>query len=204
MARYYRPPFPNPDLRDGFGSMIGRTHPHRGLDFAQPAGAVIHAAADGTVALLEHSGDLGWVTVLRHTRTAADRLRRAQPVFTGYAHQEAEPQLRVGMSVPLGYPIGHVGRQGRSGTAATGEHLHLTMSHELRGVFAGEVFDPWAFMQRYLEPAANPARISSYTVQPHDTLSGIAVAHHTTWQRLAQLNALRNPDHIEAGQVIRL
>ena len=43
-----------------------------------------------------------------------------------------------------------------------------------------------------------------YTVKPGDTLGSIASKHHTSWQRLARLNHLDNPNHISVGQKLRL
>lgn len=44
----------------------------------------------------------------------------------------------------------------------------------------------------------------TYTVQPGDTLSGIASAYGTSWQRLADINGLGNPDMIYPGQVLTI
>ena len=44
----------------------------------------------------------------------------------------------------------------------------------------------------------------TYTVQSGDTLSGIASAYGTSWQRLADINGLSNPDVIYPGQVLRV
>ena len=44
---------------------------------------------------------------------------------------------------------------------------------------------------------------NTYTVKPNDTLSGIAAANGTTWQELAKINGLDNPDLIYPGQVIK-
>lgn len=41
-----------------------------------------------------------------------------------------------------------------------------------------------------------------YVVQPGDTLQNIAVRYGTTWQAIAQLNAIPNPNLIYAGQVL--
>lgn len=45
---------------------------------------------------------------------------------------------------------------------------------------------------------------ATYRVQPGDTLSGIAGAHGTTWQELAKINGLANPNLIRAGETIKL
>lgn len=44
----------------------------------------------------------------------------------------------------------------------------------------------------------------TYVVKSGDTLSSIAAANGTTWQRLAQLNGLPNPNLIYPGQVLKL
>lgn len=49
-----------------------------------------------------------------------------------------------------------------------------------------------------------PVAAGSYTVRVGDTLAKIAGAHGTTWQQLAQLNHLTNPDLILVGQQLRL
>lgn len=44
------------------------------------------------------------------------------------------------------------------------------------------------------------AASAHYTVQPGDTLSGIAARHATTVAELARANDLADPDHVRAGQ----
>jgi LysM repeat protein len=44
----------------------------------------------------------------------------------------------------------------------------------------------------------------SYTVVAGDTLSKIAARYGTTWQALAALNGLTNPNLLEVGQVLRI
>ncbi len=56
-------------------------------------------------------------------------------------------------------------------------------------------------------PAATPSPTggpATYTVQSGDTLSGIAGAHDTTWQVLAELNNIENPRLLRVGQVLKL
>lgn len=43
-----------------------------------------------------------------------------------------------------------------------------------------------------------------YTIKSGDTLSGIAARYGTTYQRLAQMNGIANPNKIYAGQKIRV
>ncbi len=44
----------------------------------------------------------------------------------------------------------------------------------------------------------------TYTVKKGDTLSGIASKYGTTYQELARINGIANPDKIYAGQVIKI
>lgn len=49
--------------------------------------------------------------------------------------------------------------------------------------------------------ASAPAR-KTYTVKSGDTLSGIAAAYGTSWQHLANINGISNPNLIYPGQVL--
>ena len=49
-----------------------------------------------------------------------------------------------------------------------------------------------------------PASDETYTVQPGDTLSEIAEAHGTTYQHLAEINGISNPNLIRVGQVLKI
>lgn len=50
----------------------------------------------------------------------------------------------------------------------------------------------------------NRTRAATYTVQPGDTLSGIAQRFHTTVAALAKLNHISDPNFIRAGQQLKL
>ncbi|WAB10776.1 endolysin [Arthrobacter phage Tuck] len=54
------------------------------------------------------------------------------------------------------------------------------------------------------KPAPKPAPAGTYTVKGGDSLSAIAAAHGTTWQALAKLNGIANPNVIRPGQVLKL
>lgn len=55
------------------------------------------------------------------------------------------------------------------------------------------------------KPASKPAASSgTYTVVKGDTLSGIAAKYGTTYQKLAQINGIADPNKIYPGQVIKL
>lgn len=53
-------------------------------------------------------------------------------------------------------------------------------------------------------PSTSTAGGSTYTVQAGDTLSKIAARFGTTWQTLAALNSLSNPNVLQIGQVLRV
>jgi LysM repeat protein len=53
-------------------------------------------------------------------------------------------------------------------------------------------------------PVIAPAVPSTYTVQKGDTLSSIASEHGTTWKKLADCNALSNPNQLKVGQKINI
>jgi GH25 family lysozyme M1 (1,4-beta-N-acetylmuramidase) len=53
-------------------------------------------------------------------------------------------------------------------------------------------------------PVAPAPAQATYTVQPGDTLSAIAQRNGTTWQDLAHINNIPNPDRIYPGQVLTL
>lgn len=54
------------------------------------------------------------------------------------------------------------------------------------------------------EAAERPAAYRTVTVRPGDTLPDIAAQHGVSWQEMARLNNLDNPDLIYAGQVFRV
>ena len=53
-------------------------------------------------------------------------------------------------------------------------------------------------------PAPKPTAVRTYTVHEGDTLSGIASMYGTTYQHLAEINGIANPNIIHVGQVIKI
>lgn len=161
----YRHPFDNPDTADGFGSMIGRTSPHRGLDYAQPIGTPIPSCADGVIVRKAYSSVLGYYIVVGH----------ADGMYTGYCHSGTMSTLAVGDTVTRGQTILFIGNTGQS----TGPHLHLTLSTEVDGVTGGQVQDPYPYIQARLgavappptEPVASNAWTTIPALRPSVTLS---------------------------------
>lgn len=54
------------------------------------------------------------------------------------------------------------------------------------------------------DAASTPQGENTYTVQAGDTLSGIAAKHGTTYQELAALNGISDPNVIHVGQVLKV
>ena len=52
--------------------------------------------------------------------------------------------------------------------------------------------------------SSGPVQPTYYVVKRGDTLSGIAARFGTTYQRLMQLNGIRNPNLIYVGQRLRI
>ena len=55
-----------------------------------------------------------------------------------------------------------------------------------------------------LVKGSSGSKAEYYTVKSGDTLSGIAKKYGTTYQKLAQMNGIKNPNIIYAGQKIRV
>ena len=53
-------------------------------------------------------------------------------------------------------------------------------------------------------PKPTPSAVRTYTVHEGDTLSGIASMYGTTYQHLAEINGIANPNIIHVGQVIKI
>ena len=66
--------------------------------------------------------------------------------------------------------------------------------------FRGCIVNPAIGDIHYVEPS----KLTTYTVQAGDTLSGIASKHGTTYQELARINNIANPNVIYPGQVIKI
>lgn len=105
----------------------GRSRFHTGLDIHSPAGAPIHAVADGRVIAAGRSGAYGLRVMLDHQAG----------LVSLYAHA-SELLVDVGDQVRRGEPIALVGATGN----ATGPHLHF----ELR--WGGGTVDPRTVLPR--------------------------------------------------------
>lgn len=94
-------------------------------------------------------------------------------------------------------PVGYPGAEGRTDpTGVPGGWGAIR-----RAVDAGA----WPVQPKPAAPASRPAVVTAaYIVQAGDTLARIAKAHDTTWQDLAKLNGIADPNMIAVGQRLRV
>lgn len=90
---------------------IGDLTPHKGHDYAAPAGTPVYAAAAGTVIIAGYSNSAGYWVVIDH----------GDGLTTKYMHMYSQPYVSAGEPVSKGQHIGGVGTTGQS----TGNHLHF-------------------------------------------------------------------------------
>ncbi len=101
---------------------------HNGIDLPAPAGALVHAAAAGTILVIKRQG-LGGVTV---------RLQHGGGLVTLYAHLgNLVPAIAEGKrTVAAGEPLGHVARTG----VTYGTHVFFATLQD------GQAVDPLAYL----------------------------------------------------------
>lgn len=113
--RYFTHPCPGMSYQSSyFGEIrhgIGDSRPHKGHDFAAPAGTPIYAAAAGRVLIAGYSYSAGYWVVIDH----------GGGLVTKYMHMYQNPSVSAGQQVVKGQYIGGVGTTGQS----TGNHLHF-------------------------------------------------------------------------------
>lgn len=86
--------------------------------------------------------------------------------------------------------------------------MGVDTSYDFSGAFTGSVAS--GSVPNVTVPAPKPAvhvghpATGTYTVQPGDTLSGIAAKFGTTYQTLAAINGIGDPNRIWAGQVLKV
>lgn len=112
---------------------------HAGIDWAAPAGTLVHAAGDGIVVAV-HSRFGGYGNYVRIDHSGS--------IETAYAHLSSFARNLVpGRLITKGQPIGRVGRTG----LATAPHLHFELH------VAGQPIDPLKAASYALAP---PIRVS--------------------------------------------
>lgn len=119
--------------------------PHRGTDWnGLDAGTPIPASGVGTVVWRTNMTDAqAERTALGHRIVIAYKLDDDSEIRIGYSHLHRNPTLAVGDTVRLGTAVGLLGN---SGTATTGDHLHMTASWTTGDPGSVAVVDPMQFL----------------------------------------------------------
>lgn len=125
----------------GYGSTANGTRdPHHGVEFSNPSGTPVHAAAEGTIIFAgpdqeavyaPWSSFYGNLVVIEHQGE----------LFTLYAHL-SKIDVEANQKVFAGDKIGEVGRTG----GAIGSHLHFEVRHgDVEDYFATQNPELWLF-----------------------------------------------------------
>lgn len=151
--------------------VVDSWHPngHRGTDYnGFGKGTKLFAVNDGTIVVNEWSNGLGNVVVVAVPVVIKGEKKAA---YFGYCHLDKPSPLPVGTRVKSGQVIGGAGTTGKF---SSGVHLHLTLSFEKRGVFAGKVYDADKFIKTQIKlqeaapaaPAAPATQVSTPAAAP--------------------------------------
>lgn len=188
----------------GNRTLDGEPDFHRGIDIVGLDSQHIRAVDGGTVTIAAKqigvSASYGNLVVIRD--------------ISGNRHFYAHLSVisaAVGSKVLAGDVIGIMGATGN----VTGPHLHYEVRNSgnvnmqpagfippiknAKGIYTADTVAETV-------PAKQPEAASGtvYVVKKGDTLSGIAAKYGTTYQKLAQINGISNPNIIHVGQQIKL
>lgn len=129
------------------------------------------------------------------------KIKHDNGMYTFYAHLKyGSVAVKVGQRVTKGQVLGYMGNTGYS----FGAHLHF----EVRNANNVQI-DPTPYVGASLpsnktNQSSNQSNAETYIVKKGDTLSGIASKYGTTYQELAKINNISNPNIINVGQIIKL
>ena len=128
------------------------------------------------------------------------KIKHDNGMYTFYAHLKyGSLAVKLNQRVTKGTVLGYMGNTGYS----FGAHLHF----EVRNANNVQI-DPTAYVSADLPMVTdnnqNIVQDTTYTVKSGDTLSEIAMKYGTTYQELARINNIANPNVIYPGQVIKI
>lgn len=101
--------------------------PHRGIDYAAPAGTPVASVGDGRVVFAGWKGESGRLVIIAHPQ----QVRSYYSHLSGFA-----PGIRAGVRIGQGQVVGYVGSTGLS----TGPHLDYRL--QIRGRFVDPLTSP--------------------------------------------------------------
>jgi len=194
-------PFPKNTITDRFNDFEPpRKSPHRGLDLAPGAKALIPAITDGVVTRIFYSSCLGWVCEFKSDQHG---------IYVGHSHlycnkhdsidcdgsdhndgSTCMKNLKVGDKVTLGQPVGRVGN---SGTCSRGAHLHLTFAKKSDPRWA-KTFDPEKFIDQKIKKQNKKPKKTEPTespVKPEQTKPEVTTPERAVNPPKSVLEALR-------------
>jgi len=155
--------------------------------------------SDGVVAGISGRVDLNYCHV--------DYLAGQKPAPTPTSQPTSTEKYTVVVTVPAYYTAADAAAlRDKRGTVSPGSYYVFNRSQGMINVTKtagspGSWINPADNVQKQ---AAVQTAASTYTVVSGDTLSGIAAKFGTTYQKLAQINGIENPDLIYPGQVLKL
>ena len=183
-------------------SQIYKGARHNGIDLVGAGYTLdnVVAHSDGTV--------VGVVSNINYNTSKSGRriygnyvkIKHSNGMYTFYAHLKyGSVAVKVGDRVTKGQVLGYMGNTGYS----FGAHLHF----EVRNANNAKI-DPTTYVGAELPKPTQSTDVdktsTTYTVKAGDTLSGIASKYGTTYQELARINNIANPNVIYPGQVIKI
>ena len=173
-------PFPDSAVTGEFGTrskfrIANNLGPHRGVDWAPGVNKIIPAVTSGTVKSISWSRILGWVMV--QTGWAEGKTWYVGYCHLACAHHGAyckgpsqhkdgstyAKSLKVGDKVELGQTVGRIGS---TGSASSGPHLHATLSHSVKGVFYGKVYDLKEHIKKHATAVSEPKKVVKEPAKP--------------------------------------
>lgn len=130
------------------------------------------------------------------------KIKHDNGMYTFYAHLKyGTVSVKLNQRVTKGTVLGYMGNTGYS----FGAHLHFEVRNE-----NNVQIDPTSYVGADLPNmcgnTSNNTGVNdnTYVVKAGDTLSEIAMKYGTTYQELARINNIANPDLIYVGQVIKI
>lgn len=181
-------------------SQIYKGARHNGIDLVGAGYTLDYVVAhsDGTV--------VGVVSNINYNTSKSGRriygnyvkIKHDNGMYTFYAHLKyGSVAVSLNQRVTKGQVLGYMGNTGYS----FGAHLHF----EVRNANNAKI-DPTHYVsEEIVKEEPKEVQIEGrYIVKSGDTLSGIASKYGTTYQELARINNIANPNVIYPGQVIKI
>ena len=160
---------------------------HKGIDLVGPGSTFDYVVAhsDGTVVAVV--SDINYNTSKSGKRTYGN--------YVKIKHDNGSVTVKNGDRVSKGQILGYMGNTGYS----FGAHVHFEVRDE-----NDKYIDPTGYVDADLPVKEQPNTENTYIVKSGDTLSGIASKYGTTYQELARINKIENPNLIYPGQVLKI